>query len=79
MSSSGGSSSCVYEIDVSQESPDHYILGHAIDGKVLYPATGYLVLVWKTLAKISGLTFEQTRLILEDIYIHQATIIPKTG
>lgn len=79
MSNSGSSSSCVYEIDISEDSPDHYIIGHVIDGKVLYPATGYLVLVWRTLAKIKGLPIEKTRLILEDIYFHRATIILKEG
>lgn len=79
MSGSGGTSSCIYEIDVSEDSPDHYVVGHVIDGRVLYPATGYLVLVWRTLAKMNNLMFEKTPLIMEDIHIHRATIVPKTG
>lgn len=32
----------VVEIDLSKES-DQFLSGHAIDGRVLFPATGYLV------------------------------------
>lgn len=32
----------VVEIDLSKEG-DQYLSGHAIDGRVLFPATGYLV------------------------------------
>lgn len=32
----------VVEIDLSKES-DAYLAGHTIDGRVLFPATGYLV------------------------------------
>lgn len=34
----------VVEIDLSKEG-DQYLAGHAIDGRVLFPATGYLVSV----------------------------------
>jgi len=74
-----GRSDCEFEIDVSAESPDSYILGHAIDGRVLYPATGYLVLVWRALAKMEGQMYEQMPVAFEDVHIHRATIIPKTG
>lgn len=32
----------VIDVDLSKES-DSYLAGHAIDGRVLFPATGYLV------------------------------------
>lgn len=32
----------VVEVDLSKEG-DQYLSGHAIDGRVLFPATGYLV------------------------------------
>ena len=78
-SGAGGKTGCVFEINCSEDSPDHYVMGHAIDGRVLYPATGYLVLVWRALAKITGQMFEKLPVVLEDIQIHRATIIPKTG
>ncbi|XP_043924165.1 fatty acid synthase [Protopterus annectens] len=79
-SGSGGSSSAtVYNIDVNPDSPDYYLIGHCIDGRVLYPATGYLVLAWRTLMRSLGTTMEQTAVMFEDVTIHQATILPKTG
>lgn len=50
-----------------------------IDGRVLYPATGYLVLAWRALAKLSSQTYHQMAVTFEDVQIHHATIIPKTG
>ncbi|XP_028912877.2 LOW QUALITY PROTEIN: fatty acid synthase [Ornithorhynchus anatinus] len=76
---SGDDSSSVYTVDTGSESPDHFMTGHCIDGRVLYPATGYLVLAWKTLARSLGLVMEQMPVVFEDVTIHQATILPKTG
>lgn len=79
-SGSGGSSSAtVYNIDVNPDSPDCYLTGHCIDGRVLYPATGYLVLAWRTLVRNLGVVMETTPVCFEDITIHRATILPKTG
>ncbi|XP_071965803.1 fatty acid synthase-like [Antedon mediterranea] len=77
----GGSSATVskFNIDISPESPDHYLLGHCIDGRVLFPATGYLCLAWRALAKFSNTLPEQTPVVFEDIHIHRATILPKKG
>ncbi|XP_075135067.1 fatty acid synthase [Leptodactylus fuscus] len=77
--SGGSTSATVYNIDMSPDSPDIFMSGHCIDGRVLYPATGYLVLAWRTLARSSGVVMEQTPVIFEDITIHRATILPKTG
>lgn len=65
--------------DSSPESPDHYLVDHQIDGRVLFPATGYLYLVWKTLARSLGLPLEQTPVVFEGVTLHQATILPRTG
>ena len=79
-SSSGATAtSCNFEIDISPSSTDKYLEGHCIDGRVLFPATGYLVLAWKTLAKSAGLLLEHTPVAFEDVTIHRATILPKTG
>ncbi|NXP54355.1 FAS synthase, partial [Heliornis fulica] len=77
--SKGAASASVYNIDVSPDSPDHYLVGHCIDGRVLYPATGYLVLAWRTLARSLSMNMEQMAVIFEDVTIHQATILPKKG
>lgn len=79
-SGKGGSRSgeCVIEVDLTKEN-DAYLAGHAIDGRVLFPATGYLTLVWKTFAKLNGTAFEETPVILENVQFHRATIMPKEG
>ncbi|KAK9406948.1 fatty acid synthase [Crotalus adamanteus] len=77
--SGGSGAATVYNIDVNPESPDHYLVGHCIDGRVLYPATGYLVLAWRTLARSLGTMIEELPIMFEDVTIHQATILPKKG
>jgi len=37
-----GSGECVIKVDLDTEE-DKFLTGHAIDGKMLFPATGYLV------------------------------------
>lgn len=64
---------------MSPDSPDHYLIDHCIDGRVLYPATGYLVLAWRTLARSLSMAMEEMPVMFEDVTIHQATIIPKKG
>lgn len=64
---------------MDSESSDYYLVGHCIDGRVLYPATGYLVLAWRTLARSLGITMEQMPVIFEEVTIHQATILSKKG
>ncbi|VTJ57756.1 Hypothetical predicted protein [Marmota monax] len=76
---SSSASATVYAIDTSPESPDHYLLDHCIDGRALFPATGYLCLVWRTLAHRLGLSLEQVPVVFEDVTLHQATILPRTG
>lgn len=68
----------VVDIDLSKEG-DQYLSGHAIDGRVLFPATGYLTLVWKTFAKLRNEDYEQLPVILENVQFHRATIMPKEG
>ncbi|KAK7134929.1 hypothetical protein R3I93_018135 [Phoxinus phoxinus] len=77
--SGGSTSATVYNIDMNPESPDYYMIGHCIDGRVLYPATGYLVLAWRTLMRSLGTVMEHTPVTFEDVTIHRATILPKTG
>jgi len=74
---SGGA--CVFEVNVASDSEDHYLVGHKIDGRVLFPATGYLVLAWKALAKISGLVYKDLPVTFEDVQIFRATVLPKKG
>lgn len=67
-------------IDINLEKPEHaYLSGHAIDGRVLFPATGYLTLAWRTFAKMRGADMQKTPVIIENAVFHRATILPKSG
>ncbi|XP_076656220.1 fatty acid synthase-like [Halictus rubicundus] len=68
----------VIEFDLSKES-DAYIAGHTIDGRILFPATGYLVLVWRTYAKLRNVDFEKLPVVFEHVKFLRATIMPKEG
>ncbi|CAG5047033.1 unnamed protein product [Parnassius apollo] len=56
-----------------------YITGHCIDGRLLYPGTGYLILVWETFALMQGKLYGELSVVFEDIRLHRATTIPKQG
>ena len=77
--SANGSASSV-EVNVSSpDSEDAYLTGHVIDGRVLFPATGYLVLAWRQLARVNSQTYQQTPVSFDDVQIHRATILPSSG
>ncbi|ELT99721.1 hypothetical protein CAPTEDRAFT_89190 [Capitella teleta] len=78
-SGTGGSTSCVFEVDTASNPEDKYLIGHMLDGRVLFPATGYLELVWRALAKITGQGYKQMSVAFEDVHFHRATILPKSG
>ncbi|XP_052754570.1 fatty acid synthase [Galleria mellonella] len=64
----------VVELDLAR-APDAYLAGHRIDGRVLFPATGYITLVWRTMAKLHNKKFEETPVVLEDLQLRRATIM----
>ncbi|KAI6188362.1 Fatty acid synthase [Aphelenchoides besseyi] len=70
--------SASYTIDpFAADSKETYLLDHCIDGRVLYPFTGHMVLAWKTLCKLRGVDFQKTPVILENINVYSATILTK--
>nr|AKG51661.1 fatty acid synthase [Oryzias sinensis] len=77
--SGGSGSAALYNIEINPESSEFYLTGHCIDGRVLYPATGYLVLAWRTLLRSCGLVMETTPVSFENVTIHRATVLPQTG
>ena len=76
---SGSMASATFNIDIAPDSEEEYLSGHMIDGRVLFPATGYLVLAWRVLAKMVGQSYEQLPVTFEDVHIHRATILPPQG
>ncbi|KAJ0178566.1 hypothetical protein K1T71_006389 [Dendrolimus kikuchii] len=66
----------VLEYDLSR-AEDAFFAGHDIDGRVLFPATGYLTLVWRTMAKLHNKKLEETAIVLENVQFKRATIMPR--
>ncbi|OQR66937.1 fatty acid synthase-like [Tropilaelaps mercedesae] len=70
----------ITDVDISsEESADKYIDGHKIDGRVLYPATGYMILAWRALAKRMGKQWLDMPIVFENVNFHRATILPTSG
>ncbi|KAL1481148.1 hypothetical protein MTO96_050422 [Rhipicephalus appendiculatus] len=57
----------VVEVGLEDVEGNAYLAGHQIHGRVVFPATGYMVMVWKSLAKRFGKQFEQIPVVLEDL------------
>ncbi|XP_049271381.1 fatty acid synthase-like [Rhipicephalus sanguineus] len=69
----------VVEIDLDDLEGDAYLAGHQLHGRVVLPATGCIVMAWKSLAKRLGKPFEELSVVLEDLEFHRVVILPKTG
>ncbi|XP_074599538.1 fatty acid synthase-like [Brevipalpus obovatus] len=65
-----------YTIDIV--SPDYrYMEDHCIDGRVLFPATGYLYLTWDYVAHLNGRTSESVPIIFRNVKLHRAVMLSK--
>ncbi|XP_014204160.1 fatty acid synthase-like [Copidosoma floridanum] len=53
--------------------------GHVIDGRNLFPATGYLWLIWQTLGMMQGELYIEMSVVFEDVKFLRATQLPKSG
>ncbi|XP_035722352.1 fatty acid synthase-like [Vespa mandarinia] len=56
-----------------------YISGHVIDDRNLFPATGYLYLVWETLGMMIGKLYMDVSVVIKNVKFNRATTIPKEG
>jgi fatty acid synthase len=56
--------------------PEHsYLKDHCIDGKVLFPATGYLMLAWRRLAESRGKPWNKLPVVFEDVQFRRPTFL----
>lgn len=77
--SSTKASGCDYDIDISPGAEFEFLSGHIFDGRIIIPAACYLILVWKTWAKINEQQPEETIISLRDTRLYNAVVIPKSG
>ncbi|KAJ8024884.1 Fatty acid synthase [Holothuria leucospilota] len=68
-----------YEINIGEDGKDTFIKDHNIDGRVLYPATGYIVLAWQAIANMMKTQPEKLSIEFGDITIHRATVVSESG
>ena len=68
----------IVEVDISQDR-DAYLKDHVIDGRIVYPAAGYFVMVWEAFAKQQHVKMEDLDVIIKDIRIHEALFLKHGG
>ncbi|XP_068150522.1 fatty acid synthase [Drosophila tropicalis] len=72
----GGRQSGQWSVELDLAKEEHmYLAGHTIDGRVLFPATGYMTLAWMMLAQQNGNDYLRTPVVFEDVVFHRATIL----
>lgn len=59
----------------NKEAEMSFIRGHTIDGRNLFPATGYIHMVWETFANMCGMLISAMKVVFEDVKFHRATTV----
>jgi fatty acid synthase len=55
-----------------------FLNDHCIDGNVLYPATGYLMLAWRRMAAFYGKTWKDIPVIFEDVQFRRPIFLSES-
>jgi fatty acid synthase len=56
-----------------------FMEGHIIDGRNLFPATGYLSIIWETIGMMRGELYTEVPVVFEDVRFLRATTLTKDG
>lgn len=71
----GDKNSFTFKIDTTDVGNYAYLHDHVIDGRALFPATGFIFLAWSSLAKSKGQLLQETPVTFKDVKIHKATLL----
>ena len=59
--------------DFVRAGADHkFLCDHVVDGRILMPATSYVVTAWEALCHMKSRKMEETPVVFEDVQIRQA-------
>lgn len=53
----------------------NFISGHVVDGRNLFPGTGYITLVWEALSTMCGMMLSDMKVVLENVKFLRATTV----
>lgn len=59
----------------SRKADETFVFDHKINGRALFPATGYLMIVWETLAKMKKLVLTEMPIKFERVKFLRATVL----
>ncbi|XP_063235485.1 fatty acid synthase-like [Bacillus rossius redtenbacheri] len=70
----------VFDVDVRKEEYQ-FLTGHSIDGRIVFPASAYLDLVWKTFASTRRQQSQHQSLavVFDTVRFHRPTVLPEEG
>ncbi|XP_035213956.1 fatty acid synthase-like [Stegodyphus dumicola] len=57
------------------QNADSYLMDHKLDGRSLFPATGYIYLAWKALAEKHKKSIDEIPVVIENFKIRRATVL----
>ncbi|XP_054169344.1 fatty acid synthase-like [Oppia nitens] len=56
----------------------NFLKDHAVDGRVIFPATGYLMMAWRRLAAMRGQPWMKTPVHFENVRFYRPTLLSET-
>nr|QNU13192.1 fatty acid synthase 1 [Locusta migratoria] len=69
-----------FTVDVKMlQKKNQFLFGHSIDGRFLYPATGYIIMVLQGFCMRKNLDMSKHKVLFENVRFLRATNVPKTA
>ena len=64
-----------YKIVIDVKNDDAFYLNHRIDGKIIFPAMGYIVIIWRLLSEINNKAMDDLNIEIDYFRIHQPKLL----